>query len=48
LSARFSIPVLYVSHSMEEIRALTGSVIRLDDGKIVDDSCTCARTCTCE
>jgi molybdate transport system ATP-binding protein len=47
LSARFNIPILYVSHSMEEIRALTDTVIRLADGKIVDDSgctCACART----
>ena len=35
LNARFNIPVLYVSHSLEEIHALTGHIIKLADGKIV-------------
>jgi len=36
MNARFSIPVLYVSHSLEEILALTGNIIKLANGKIVD------------
>ncbi|MCL1940208.1 MAG: molybdenum ABC transporter ATP-binding protein [Desulfovibrionaceae bacterium] len=36
LNARFKIPILYVSHSLEEIQALTGNVITLANGKIVD------------
>ena len=35
LNARFRLPVLYVSHSFEEILALTGNIIKLADGKIV-------------
>jgi len=35
LSAQFSLPILYVSHSLEEIRALTDNIIRLADGKII-------------
>jgi len=35
LNARFNIPILYVSHSLEEILALTGKVIKLADGRIV-------------
>jgi len=35
LNTRFSIPVLYVSHSLEEIITLTSKVIRLANGKIV-------------
>ena len=35
LNTRFSIPILYVSHSMEEILTLTDNVIRLANGKIV-------------
>jgi molybdate transport system ATP-binding protein len=35
LSTHFNIPILYVSHALEEIRALTGHIIRLDNGKIV-------------
>ena len=38
LNARFSIPVLYVSHSLEEILALTGNIIKMANGKIVEMS----------
>jgi molybdate transport system ATP-binding protein len=38
LNTRFSIPVLYVSHSLEEILTLTNNVIRLANGKIVGGS----------
>lgn len=34
LNAQFGIPILYVSHSMEEIHALTSTVLRLDGGKL--------------
>ncbi len=34
MNARFSIPVLYVSHSLQEILTLTDHVIRLANGKI--------------
>jgi len=36
LNTRFSIPILYVSHSLEELLALTNNVIRLANGKIVE------------
>jgi len=36
LNARFGMPVLYVSHSLEEILALTNHIIRLANGKIVE------------
>jgi len=36
LSARFNIPILYVSHSLEEILTLTNNIIRLANGKIVN------------
>jgi molybdate transport system ATP-binding protein len=36
LNVRFGIPVLYVSHSLEEILTLTNHVIRLANGKIVE------------
>jgi len=36
LNSRFRIPILYVSHSFEEILALTGNIIKLANGKIVD------------
>ena len=35
LNARFKIPMLYVSHALEEIRALTSDIITLANGKIV-------------
>ncbi|MCL2029894.1 MAG: molybdenum ABC transporter ATP-binding protein [Deltaproteobacteria bacterium] len=35
LNAHFSIPILYVSHSLEEILVLTDSIIKLANGKIV-------------
>jgi len=38
LNTRFRIPILYVSHSIEEILALTGNIIRLADGRIVEVS----------
>jgi molybdate transport system ATP-binding protein len=38
LNARFGIPVVYVSHSLEEILTLTNHVIRLANGKIVEIS----------
>ena len=38
LNARFNIPILYVSHSLEEILALTNNIIRLSNGKIVEVS----------
>ena len=41
LNARFKIPILYVSHSLEEIRRLTGNIITLLNGKIVDNSFKC-------
>jgi molybdate transport system ATP-binding protein len=34
LNSRFNLPILYVSHSLEEILALTGNVITLANGKI--------------
>ncbi len=34
LNARFKIPVLYVSHSLEEIHALTDKIIYLKNGKV--------------
>ncbi|MDR2695492.1 MAG: molybdenum ABC transporter ATP-binding protein [Deltaproteobacteria bacterium] len=36
LSSRFKIPILYVSHSLEEILALTGKIITLANGGIVE------------
>ena len=36
LNTRFGIPVLYVSHALEEILTLTDNVIRLANGKIVE------------
>ena len=36
LSAHFNIPILYVSHSLEEIRTLTDNIIQLANGKIVN------------
>lgn len=36
LNARFSIPIVYVSHSLEEISLLTTTVIRLINGKILE------------
>lgn len=38
LNTRFNIPILYVSHSMEEIRAVTDTVITVANGKIVGES----------
>jgi molybdate transport system ATP-binding protein len=38
LNARFKIPVLYVSHSLEEIRSLTDNIITLANGAIVNVS----------
>jgi molybdate transport system ATP-binding protein len=35
LNTQFNIPILYVSHSLEEILALTDNVIKLANGKIV-------------
>jgi len=35
LNARFKLPILYVSHSMEEIRALTDDILHLAHGRIV-------------
>ena len=36
LNTRFRIPILYVSHSFEEIRTLTNHIIKLAHGKIVE------------
>ena len=38
LSTRFKIPILYVSHALEEIHTLTDKIITLANGKIVDVS----------
>ena len=38
LSTRFNIPILYVSHSLEEIRTLTDKIIQVANGKIVNMS----------
>ncbi len=38
LNTNFHIPILYVSHSLEEIRALTGDILRLDSGRILNAS----------
>jgi len=38
LNARFRIPILYVSHSLEEIHKLTSNIIKLANGKIVEIS----------
>ena len=38
LNARFKIPILYVSHSLEEIRSLTDNILTLAHGKIVNVS----------
>lgn len=38
LNARFRIPILYVSHSLEEISVLTNHVLKLDNGVIVQES----------
>ena len=40
LNTRFSIPIVYVSHSLEEILTLTNTVIRLANGTIVEPSST--------
>ncbi len=37
LSREFSIPIFYVSHSMDEILALAGHVVVLDRGRVVAD-----------
>lgn len=34
LNTRFSIPVVYVSHSPDEIHALTDNVLRLENGRV--------------
>ena len=36
LNTRFAIPIIYVSHSWEEIITLTGTILRLENGRIVD------------
>ena len=36
LSSRFKIPILYVSHSLEEILTVTSNIIQLANGKIVN------------
>ena len=39
VNAEFSIPILYVSHSMDEIRRLTGQIVRLREGRqVAEDS----------
>jgi molybdate transport system ATP-binding protein len=38
VNREFAIPVLYVSHAMQEIRRLTDAVIRLRDGKVDQSS----------
>lgn len=35
LNTRFGIPILYVSHSLDEIHSLTSTILRLNDGKLV-------------
>jgi molybdate transport system ATP-binding protein len=34
LNTRFKLPILYVSHSMEEILALTAEILHLTNGRI--------------
>ena len=36
LNTRFKIPILYVSHSIEEIRTLTSNILTLANGKLVE------------
>ena len=38
LNARFRIPIVYVSHDLEEIRTLTDKIIRLANGKIAGEA----------
>lgn len=35
INREFSIPILYVSHALREIRALTNSIVRLRNGRVV-------------
>jgi molybdate transport system ATP-binding protein len=35
LRDEFKIPIIYISHSLEEVRRLAGNVINIDGGKIV-------------
>jgi molybdenum ABC transporter, ATP-binding protein len=41
LNTRCNIPILYVSHSLEEILTLTNKIIRLENGKIAEISRQC-------
>lgn len=35
INREFSIPILYVSHALQEIRALASSIVRLRNGRVV-------------
>lgn len=35
LRDEFRIPILYVSHSMEEVTRLAGTIVRLDEGRVI-------------
>ena len=41
LNTNFGLPILYVSHSFEEILTLTNSIIKLADGKVVETTKAC-------
>ena len=38
LSTRFRIPILYVSHQMEEIACVADSLVRLENGRVIEHS----------